>query len=242
MMVANLLFTKTYLWTCLLGIEPFLSQKNPGMLVATIGFACGYEGVVESFSCSTWLSCDSRYCGGQKHVGVQRWMEPGSLNGCSAWWYRSSLRLQHFQTWLLKPRHNSCMKNLSRAVRFPALFSYTVFSHYWVTLLGCYCPRRLQLMIVTSGLYKHFMLKLGWTHTHTHAVIITFSQLCFYTLCLLSSHWKPLNVRHIRNFSFFPKLVLSRSLAYVEIKLALLASEFVLGKIGVIYNVSLSNI
>lgn len=166
--MADLWFTKTYLWTCLLGIEPFLSQKPAAMLVARIGFACGYGGVVESFSCSTWLSCDSRYCGGQKHMWVQKWMEPGSLNGCSAWRFRSSLRLQHFQTWLLKLRQNSCMKNLSRALRSHTLLTCSVSS--WVTLLGSYCPRRLQLTIVAW--YKHFVLKLGWTYPNTYSVVI----------------------------------------------------------------------
>lgn len=153
------------------GIEPFLSQKTRGMLVARIGFACGYGGVVESFSCSTWLSCDSRYCGGQKHMWVQKWMEPGSLNSCSAGWYRSSLRLQHFQMWLLKPRHTAAWRiflELSDPIHSsPALFLVIVESHCWaVTALGGYSSRFLPV-----AWYKHFVLKLGWTHPHTHSVI-----------------------------------------------------------------------
>lgn len=118
----------------------------------------------------------------------------------------------------------------------PTLFLVTIESLCWaVTALGGY-----SLRLLPVAWYKHFMLKLGWTYPHTHSVI-WFSQLYFYTLCLLSSHWKPLNVRHIL-FFFSPELVLSRSLACVEIKPALLASEFVLGKMGIIYNVSLNNI
>lgn len=160
--------SQKHLWTCLLGIEPFLSQETTGVLVARIGFACGYGGVVESFSCSTWLSCDSHYCGGQKHMWVQKWMEPGSLNGCSDG-TEAVLGTTIFERACWSQDTRAALRIFLELSDFihssPTLFLVTIESHCWaVTALGGYSSGLLPV-----AWHKHFMLKLGWTCPHTYS-------------------------------------------------------------------------